>query len=130
MIANEYGRRDGELSATHHEYRRAQALKLPTLVFLKGSQDDSRSAEMRALIDEAKQDGYTYKRFHDREDLKPLMLQALQRLLADAFGISASAAELSEGEHLIDAASPFESTVLGDVDVAQLDPILVDDYSR
>ena len=130
MIANEYGRRDGELSATHHEYRRAQALKLPTLVFLKGSQDDSRSADMRDLIDEAKQDGYTYKRFHDREDLKPLMLLALQRLLAEAFGISASAAEISEGEQLIDAASPFESTVLGDVDAAQLDPGLVDDYSR
>ena len=31
MIANEYGRRDGELSATHHEYRRAQALKLPMM---------------------------------------------------------------------------------------------------
>ncbi len=58
MIANEYGRRDGDLSATHHEYRRAQELKLPTIVFLKGSQDDSRSTDVRSLIDEAKQDGY------------------------------------------------------------------------
>ena len=130
MIANEYGRRDGDLSATHHEYRRAQELKLPTIVFLKGSQDDSRSTDVRSLIDEAKRDGYTYKRFHDREDLKPLMLQALQRLLADVFSISASAAEISEGEHLIDAASPFESTMLADADVAQLDAALVDDYSR
>src|SRR2546430_10679943 len=32
MIANEYGQRDGEISATHHEYRLAQALKLPTIV--------------------------------------------------------------------------------------------------
>ena len=130
MIANEYGRPDGELSATHHEYRLAQTLKLPTIVFLKGARDDSRSAEVRALIDEAKQDGYTYKRFHDREDLKPLMLQALQRLLAEAFGVSASAADISEGEQLIDAASSFESAVLADVDVAQLDAALVDDYSR
>ncbi len=130
MIANEYGRRDGDLSATHHEYRRAQELKLPTIVFLKGSQDDSRSTDVRSLIDEAKRDGYTYKRFHDREDLKPLMLQALQRLLADVFAISASAAEISEGEHLIDAASPFESAVLADVGVAQLNTALVDDYSR
>lgn len=130
MIANEYGRRDGDISATHHEYRRAQALKLPTIVFLKGAQDDSRSADVRALIDEAKTDGYTYKRFHDREDLKPLMLQALQRMLAETFGVSASAAEISEGEQLIDAASPFESAVLADVNVAQLGAALVDDYSR
>lgn len=130
MIANEYGRRDGDLSATHHEYRRAQELKLPTIVFLKGARDDSRSTEVRSLIDEARKDGYTYKRFHDREDLKPLMLQALQRVLAEAFAITASAAEISEGEHLIDAASLFESAVLTDADVAQLDTALVDDYSH
>lgn len=130
MIANEYGKPDGEISATHHEYRQAQKLKLPTIVFLKGAQDDARSAEVQALIAETKQDGYTYKRFHDREDLKPLMLQALQRTLAEAFDIKASAAEISEGEQLIDAASTFESTVLADVAVAQLDAALVDDYSR
>ena len=35
ILANEYGQLDGELSATHHEYRLAQKLKLPTIVFLK-----------------------------------------------------------------------------------------------
>ena len=30
MIANEYGQPDGEISATHHEYRLARKLKLPT----------------------------------------------------------------------------------------------------
>lgn len=130
MIANEYGQPDGEISATHHEYRLAQKLKLPTIVFLKGAKDDSRSAEVRALIAETKKDGYTYKRFHDREDLKPLMLQALQRTLAEAFEIKASAAEISEGEQLIDAASAFESTELTDVVVEQLDLVLIDDYSR
>jgi len=130
MIANEYGYADGDLSATHQEYRLAQKLKLPTIVFLKGAKDDTRSAEMQALIAEAKKDGYTYKRFHDREDLKPLMLQALQRTLAEAFGISASDAEISEGEQLIDAASAFESAVLSDLVVGQLDAGLVDDYSR
>ena len=38
MIANEYGHPDGEISATHNEYRRAQKLKLPTIVFLKRGQ--------------------------------------------------------------------------------------------
>jgi len=130
MIANEYGQPDGEISATHHEYRRAQQLKLPTVVFLKGAKDDTRSAEVRALIAETKKDGYTYKRFHDREDLKPLMLQALRRTLAEAFGIQATSAEVSEGEQLIDAASTFESAVLPDVSVEQLDPALVADYNQ
>ena len=102
MIANEYGKPDGDISATHHEYRTAQKLKLPTIVFLKGAKDDARSREVQALISETKKDGYTYKRFHDREDLKPLMLAALQRMLAEEFKIRASAAEVTEGEQLIE----------------------------
>ncbi len=130
MIANEYGQPDGEISATHHEYRRAQQLKLPTVVFLKGAKDDTRSQEVRALIAETKKDGYTYKRFHDREDLRPLMLSALQRMLADEFSIRATAAEVNEGEQLIEAASTFESTVLADVSAEGLEAELVNDFSR
>jgi len=130
MIANEYGPPDGEVSATHHEYRRAQQLKLPTVVFLKGAKDDTRSREVRALIAETKKDGYTYKRFHDREDLRPLMLTALQRMLAEQFSIRATAAEKNEGEQLIEAASSFESTVLADVSAEGLDAELVNDVSR
>jgi len=130
MIANEYGQPDGEVSATHHEYRLAQQLKLPTIVLLKGAKDDKRSPEVQALMAETKKDGYTYKRFHDREDLKPLMLQALQRMLTEAFGIRATAAEVSEGEQLIEAASTFESAVLADVTVAALDPELISEFNR
>ena len=36
MIANEYGSPDGEISATHHEYREARKLGLPTIVSSKG----------------------------------------------------------------------------------------------
>ena len=130
MIANEYGKTDGEVSATHHEYRLAQKLKLPTIVFLKGAKDDARLPEVRSLIDETKKDGYTYKRFHDREDLKPLMLSALQRTLAEAFRIQATASEKSEGEQLIEAASTFEVAVLADVTIAALDAELVSDFNR
>ena len=45
LIANEYGHPDGDLSAMHHEYRLAQELQLPTIVFLKGATDSSRSEE-------------------------------------------------------------------------------------
>jgi len=121
MIANEYGSPDGEISATHHEYREARKLGLPTVVFLKGAKDDTRSPEIRELIAETKKDGFTYKRFHDREDLKPLMLQALQHLLADEFELTATADEVSEGEQLVESASPFESTLLRDADDGALD---------
>lgn len=129
MIANEYGKPDGDISATHHEYRTAQKLKLPTIVFLKGAKDDTRSREVQALITETKKDGYTYKRFHDREDLKPLMLAALQRMLAEEFKIRASAAEVTEGEQLIEAASTFEAAVLSKVSLAALDEGLVNRFA-
>lgn len=130
MIANEYGYPDGGISATHHEYRLAQELKLPTVVFLKGAKDDTRSAEMKALIAETKKDGYTYKRFHDREDLKPLMLQALQRLLAEEFDQKATANEMSEGEQLVESASAFEAAVLTDAAVNGLDQDLLSRFNH
>ena len=132
ILANEYGRPDGDLSATHHEYRLAQQLKLPTIVFIKGMSDADkvRSAEVRDFITEIKKDGYTYKRFHDREDLKPEMLRALMRTLDDTFGIKATTAEIDEGKHLIDAASPFESAVLADVTVEGLDQDLLTSFNH
>lgn len=132
IIANEYGQPDGELSATHHEYREAQRLKLPTIVFVKGSkaQDGARSAEMRALIEEAKQDGYKYVRFHDREDLKPLMLDALRRALSEEFSLKATPAEVTESDNLIEAASGFEATVVTEPGDGQLDQDLLNGFSQ
>lgn len=121
IIANEYGNPDGDLSATHHEYRFAQKLKLPTIVFLKGAKDDTRSVAVRALLEETKRDGYTYKRFHDREDLRPEALRLLAHTLKKEFGITATTAELSEGEHGIDASSVFEQTVLDHIGPQALD---------
>ena len=129
MVANEYGGPDGEISATHHEYRLAQQLKLPTVVFLKGATDSSRSPETKALIAEIKQDGFTYKRFHDREDLRPLMLEALHRMLAEAFELQATPGEVAEGEQQVEAASTFEATVLTDAVVSTLDESLLERFN-
>lgn len=126
MIANEYGSADGEISATHHEYRLAQKLKLPTIVFLKGTTDGSRCQEAKELIAETKQGGFTYTRFHDREDLRPLMLSALRRMFAEEFDLQATADEITEGEQQVEAASPFETTVLTDVYVSVLDMNLLE----
>jgi predicted HTH transcriptional regulator len=130
IIANEYGSKDGKFSATHHEYRLARKLKLPALVFIKGPKDDARSVETKAFIEEIKKDGFTYKRFHDREDLKPLAIDAIRRALADSFEVEATAADVSESEHLIEAASTFESTVLPHISLDQLDRDLLIQYDR
>jgi predicted HTH transcriptional regulator len=129
MIANEYGGAAGEISATHHEYRLAQELKLPTVVFLKGATDGARSPQAKALIVEVKQDGFTYKRFHDREDLRPLMLEALRRMLAQEFDFQATPDEVAEGEQQVEAASPFETVVLSDAFVTGLDKGLIDRFN-
>jgi predicted HTH transcriptional regulator len=128
LIGNEYGKPDGSFSAIHHEYRLARDLKLPTLIFLKGMTDEGRSVETLAFIEELKNAGHTYKRFHDREDLKPEMLRALLRTLTDEFGISATNTEIHESEHLIEAASSFEAAMLPDVSVDELDQELIEEF--
>jgi ATP-dependent DNA helicase RecG len=130
ILANDYGVPDGDLSATHHEYRLAQELKLPTIVFLKGKADDARSVEIKTFIAEIKTAGHTYKRFHDREDLKPEILRALMRTLNEDFKLTATSAEMSEGEHLIEAASVFEATVLRDCPVGMLDEELLSAFNQ
>ena len=85
---------------------------------------------MNALIAETKKDGYTYKRFHDREDLKPLMRDALHRLLADEFRHKPTADEVNEGEQLVESASAFESTVLTDANDSTLDQDLLQRFNQ
>jgi ATP-dependent DNA helicase RecG len=131
LIDVEYGNPRGDVSATHEEYRLAQNLKIPTLVFIKGAdskKDESREKKTKEFIEETKRDGYKYVRFHDREDLRPGVRDALLALLKNKFHITASAEEAEEGEHLIDVASPFEATPLGDVGVTSLDAELLADF--
>lgn len=130
MVANEYGSPDESLSATHHEYRLARELKLPSLIFLKGSSDESRPPKVKALIDEAKNDGFTYKRFHDREDLRPSLREALLRMLKEEFDLHASSGEMAEGGHQVEAASKFESSILRETGLASLDSSLVERFAE
>lgn len=130
MVANEYGHADGDISATHQEYRTAQELNLPTVVLLKGAKNDARSEEAKDLIDEIKKDGFTYKRFHDREDLRPLMLDALRRMLAESFDIRATDEEMDESGHQIEAASSFESAILYEVSTLALDEELLSHFNH
>lgn len=109
LISRQYGKLEGDLSATHHEYRHAQLRKMPTLVFVKGSEDDSREVKTRELFEEIKKDGYTYRRFIDRLDLGTEVRNALKKLLKDKFNITPTAEEEKSGKETLEAVSPFES---------------------
>jgi ATP-dependent DNA helicase RecG len=124
MVDLEYGRAGGDLSATHEEYRLAQAAKLPTLIFIRGldrKHDDAREAKTKEFIAEAKRDGYKYVRFHDREDLKPSVRSALYAVLKNEFHLEASDEESEDGKHLIEVASTFEAAPMPDVSAQSLD---------
>jgi predicted HTH transcriptional regulator len=124
MVDLEYGRAGGDLSATHEEYRLAQAAKLPTLIFIRGldrKHDDAREAKTKEFIAEVKRDGYKYVRFHDREDLKPSVRSALYAVLKNEFHLEASDEESEDGKHLIEVASTFEAAPMPDVSAQSLD---------
>lgn len=125
LLDVEYGGQPaGEISATHEEYRLAQKLQLPTLVFIKGmdgKKDDSRKLETQKFISEIKSAGHKYVRFHDREDLKPALREAFCKILTKTFRISATPEETEDAEHMIEVASPFETNLMPDVTYTALD---------
>ena len=127
LVHKEYGKPDGSLSATHHEYHHAQKLGLPSLIFIKGENpvDDERAPETKAFFAEIRLDKHTYKRFIDRLDLRAEVRRALLQLLKDDFQIEPSSEEAAGGKELIEAASAFESTPLNDVHWNSLDEQLV-----
>ena len=127
LIFNDYGQLDGKVSATHHEYRLAQKLKLPTLVFLKGA-DEARKEATRDFINEIKKDKHTYKRFVDREDLKPELRRGLLNLLKTEFKFEPSADESAGGREQIEASSTFESKPLPSVPWSSLDSSQVSSF--
>ncbi len=124
LVDVEYGHLAGEVSATHEEYRLARRLHLPSLVFIKGKdgkKDAAREAKTKELIAEIMRDGYKYVRFHDREDLKSALRDALYSVLKEYFQMAPSVEEAEEGEHLIEVASTFETSLLPDVVCGMLD---------
>jgi ATP-dependent DNA helicase RecG len=131
IIDVEYGRPDGgDLSATHNEYRMAQERAMPTIILVKGQnlKDAAREPKTRSFLDEIKSAGHTYRRFHDREDLKPELRAALLRLLKEDYHLVPSSDEASDGEHQMEAASAFESVIIEDSKVSALDAALLAEF--
>lgn len=130
IVDVEYGRPDGDLSATHKEYREAQNRKMPTAVFIRGldgAKDKKREKPTQEFVDEIKSDAHKYKRFHDREDLKPAIREALLSILKNQFQLTPTKAEESDSEHQIEKASGFELVAIEDLTVDRLDKAAVAD---
>lgn len=114
----EYGN-PPEFSATHEEYRFARDHGLPILVFIKGMTDGKREKKTKEFLDEIKTDGNTYRRFHDRVDLKTEIRETLRRVLKESFGMEMTDDGTGISESA-ESASMFELQAL-DVAAEELD---------
>jgi len=108
MIWKEYGLRVDGLSATHHEYRLARELNLPTLIAIKGSNKLRRDIETNALIDEIKSDGHTYDRFSDTEALQEKVRTRLIKHIKDTYDLEPTSDQEQSAHQTIQVASLFE----------------------
>lgn len=114
----EYGK-PPEFSATHEEYRFARDNELPILVFIKGMTDGKREEKTKDFLDEIKADRNTYRRFHDRADLRTEIREAMRRVLKESFGIDVTD-DGTGGLASEESASMFELQAL-DVSAEELD---------
>ncbi len=116
-----YGTRVGDVSITHAEYRRAKALSLPVLAFIRGAGSMKREEGTEALLAELHADGFKYKRFGNVVALQKEVRAALVKLLEDQFGIAPTSDENKIAKQTIEATSPFESRQLDRARWADLD---------
>ena len=108
IVWKEYGRPVGRLSATHHEYRLARTLELPTLVAIKGPNVLVRSAQTNEFIEEIKADGHTYERFDSTEELQEKVRKRLVRYIKDSYDIEPTSDQNTSALQTIHSASIFE----------------------
>ena len=132
IIGLEYGPtgRDG-LSAMHREYLRAQKRRMPVIIFVKGhsSRDKERNKKMQELFNQIRdsQAGHTYRRFSNYQDLKQFVRDALLPIL-EKRGLTPSMDEQTEFEQNLSAASDFDTRLIKQAGIPDLDPILTKEY--
>src|SRR5579871_6523298 len=83
LFGNEYGRANGDsLSATEKEFIHASQLRKRRFILIKGREDDTREAKMKALINRAG-DEVVRRRFEDTSELLRLLYGSLIQCLQD-----------------------------------------------
>ena len=102
------------LSATHHEYGKAQELKLPTLVCVLGDNILEREKALDEFFNEVKSDGHTYGRFSTNEELQKIARDRLIKHIRDSYHIEPTRDEDAIGKGTIEVASAFERQRLPD----------------
>jgi len=121
MLDREYAPDGITTSATHEEYDLACSMGIPTLAMIKGRHDTGRDPRTQAFFKSIKNDGFTYKRFIDRIDLKKEVAGWLIQVLKNEFEIEPQPHQEESSEDAIEAASAFETTQQEDLSLNDLD---------
>jgi ATP-dependent DNA helicase RecG len=121
IIGSEYGADAGEgLSATHEEYLLAQQMQLPTLVCVKG-QDQNREKKEAAFFQEISDAHHTYSRFETEEQLLEIVGKRLREHIETTFAVEPRRAQIEQSELNRQSASPFEREPLDGFNYEDLD---------
>ena len=108
IIWKQYGNPVKGLSATHHEYRLAQELKLPILVTVKGDNRLDRDDDTHAFFEEIRTDGHTYDRFMNTEELQEAVRNRLIKHIRDMYDLEPTSDQERSAHETIQVASLFE----------------------
>lgn len=126
IIGREYGSSPDGKSATHHEYDYAQEHSLPTLVCVKGDGGFKRNDAEEEFFQLVKEDGHTYGRFRDNQELYKLVRDRLIAHIRETYELAPSREEQSIAAATIEVASPFDRQRLHDRAFSDLAPVLLD----
>ncbi|MDD5557349.1 MAG: ATP-binding protein [bacterium] len=121
IIWRDYGEiLDDDLSATHQEYRLAQALKMPTLVCVRGERSEPREDRTSAFLAEIKAGHHTYSRFGNTEKLLEKVRDRLKEHIRSTYDIAPMPGQDAEALQDRRVASDFERRPIAGLSVDDL----------
>lgn len=121
MLDRDYGDNHVTVSPTREEYDLARSMGIPSMALVKSRYDDSRDPRTQAFFKQIRADGFTYKRFVDRIDLKQEVASWLRQVLKEERGVEPGPEAGESGAETIEATSAFESGQQSDLAVGDLD---------
>lgn len=108
IIGKEYGNCSNGKSATHHEYDFAQKNHLPTLVCVKGDSNFKRDEAEENFLKIIMEDGHTYSRFKNNEELHKLVRERLISHIKESYELSPTREDNKIAEGTTAVASSFD----------------------
>ncbi len=121
IVWKEYGVKIDGLSATHHEYRKAQEERIPSLITIKGTNTLERENEAQDFIAEIRRDGHTCDRFHTTEELQQKVRTRLIRHIKEQYHVGPTSEQENIARQNIQVASAFERQRLDRISWQDLD---------